>query len=81
MTIPPSAVAPVRRPASTLTRLSLILMAASVLVVASVGHYRHIQVESSVALFPSDSSDRTDYSTSDQGLLKARIGFARKIGT
>jgi hypothetical protein len=62
--------------------LTSILMTATLLVLAVVaaGRPSHIRTESNVAQISTDLSDRTSYSSSDQDLLRARIGFARRIG-
>lgn len=77
MPLRPSRVTPARRPAKT-----MMLIAASLLVLVVDAASRHVRIrtESSVAQISTDLSDRTSYSSSDQELLKARIGFARRIG-
>jgi hypothetical protein len=77
MSIRPSGVIPAWRKPST-----SILMTATLLVLAVVaaGRPSHIRPENHVAQISTDLSDRTSYSSSDQDLLRARIGFARKIG-
>jgi hypothetical protein len=58
------------------------LLAGSVLVfaVAAVTHRAHIRTENSATLMSVDLPDQTSYSPSGEA-LKARIGFARRIGT
>lgn len=82
MLVRPSGVIPDRRPASTWVAANFVLMAASLLFVGVVAttYHAHFRTERNVAQVSTDLSDRTSYSSSDQDLLKARIGFARRIG-
>lgn len=81
MLIRPSGITPARRPAFLTTANSALIGASLLfLMVAAAGYREQIRTESNVAQIPADLSDRTSYSSSDQDLLKARIGFARKIG-
>jgi hypothetical protein len=50
-----------------------------VLAVAAVTHRAHILTENTVVM-SADLPDQTSHSSSGQALLKARIGFARRIG-
>lgn len=78
----PSGVLPARRSASIWAAASSGLVAASILVagVAVASYHAQVRTERNVAQVSTDLSDRTSYSSSDQDLLKARIGFARRIG-
>ena len=81
MLIRPSGLTPARRPAFLATASSALIGASLLfLMVAAAGYREHTRTESNVAQIPADLSDRTSYSSSDQDLLKARIGFARRIG-
>lgn len=81
MLIRPSGVSPARRAALFTTASSALIGAGLLfLMVAGAGYREHIRNESNVAQIPADLSDRSSYSSSDQDLLRARIGFARKIG-
>jgi hypothetical protein len=82
MLIRPPGGVPARRPASTWVAANFVLMAASLVFVGVAAASYHVQLrtERNVAQVSADLSDRTSYSSSDQDLLKARIGFARRIG-
>lgn len=82
MLIGPSGVTPGRRPASTWVTANVMLMASSLFffAVAAASYHGHSRTERNVAQVSTDLSDRTSYSSSDQDLLRARIGFARRIG-
>jgi len=74
--------APVPRRESTLARVDLVLIVASLVVLAAAAaiHYAHIRTENSAALTSADLPERTSHS-SGEALLRARIGFARMTGT
>jgi hypothetical protein len=72
----------VRRPGSTVTRLDFLLIAAILLLFAVIAtHHLTSGRKDGAALISADLPDRTSHSSSDETLLKARIGFARRIGT
>jgi len=83
MWIAPTTISPVRRRASTLTRVYLMLVAVSffVLAVAAVTHRAYVVTENGATLMSADLPDQTNRPSSGHALLKARIGFALRIGT
>jgi len=83
MLIRPAETIRVRRPGSKLSRVDFLLIAAIFVVfVITAAAYRVTSVQKdSAALISPDSRDSTSYSPSGDPLLKARIGFARGIGT
>jgi hypothetical protein len=74
---------PVRRPGSTLTRVDFVLIAASLLVLAvnAAIYLGPIGTKNGAAPISVNLPDRTSHSSGGQALLKARIGFARRIVT
>jgi hypothetical protein len=83
MLITPSKIVSVRRPGSKLTRVDFLLIAAILLVFAVTGAVYHLTSgqKNSAALISADLPDWTSHSSSGEAPLKARIGFARRIGT
>ena len=59
------------------------LLAASffVLAVAAVTHRAYVVTENGATLMSADLPDQTNHPSSGHALLKARIGFALRIGT
>jgi hypothetical protein len=79
----PTAIIRVRRPGSKLTRVDFLLIVAILLVfvVTAATHHLTFGQKNGTAPISADLPDGTGYLPSDDSLLKARIGFARGIGT
>lgn len=83
MSITPTDIACVRPPGSKLTRGDLLLIAAILLVflVSVTAHHLITGQKNSAALISADLPGWTIHSASGESLLKAKIGFARGMGT
>jgi hypothetical protein len=83
MSFAPTEIIPVRCPGSTATRVNFLLIAAILLVFAVTPAVHHLTSgqKNSAALISADLPDSAGHSSSGEALLKARIGFARRIGT
>lgn len=80
LSIGPSRVAPLRRPAA-MAMAMLTAAGAALLALAAADHRTPARPDSSVAQIPTDPlSEWANSPSGDQDLLKARIGFARRIG-
>jgi hypothetical protein len=81
MLIAPSELTRTWRLAATWMDFVIIPAIVLVLSIAAATHYAHIRTESRAAFISADPSGRISYPTSNEALLKARIGIARRIGT
>ena len=77
MSIALSSFTPLQPPESILTKMDLVLIAAGLLAVTAATHHAHIRTGSNVAFISADLPDVSN----GQALLKARMGFARRIGS
>jgi hypothetical protein len=71
--------APVRRPRSALTRVDFLLIAACALtfLTIAVAHYPHARAKNNADPISANLHEWPGHASSNPGLVKARIGFAR----